>query len=712
MFKRFSFFCLFVLFIFSYSYAVKVDSLLRVIIQHKDDSISLLAYEELLNALYDRNDKLYLKFAKEALITSKNQKNEKFAAKYSLVLAEKHEYMGELKKAIDYYNEALNYYRNLDSIKNIADVKNSIGRVYEKTSDYDKALSYYLESLKIREKIKDKKGIASSFNSIGLIYYYQGNFGMALKNFLHSLSLVKELNNPIGLATVYNNLGLIYSASDLNKKNYDSALVYFNLSLKFYEELSSQYGISTSYLNIANCYYGKKDFTTAEKYYLKSIEIKKEIDDKIGLVSTYTSLAVLYQKKKMYQLAIESALNAVKLANELGNKDGLIRAYDVLAELYADMGNYKQAYEAFRNYQDISEKLFNENNAKIVAKLQEQFQAEKREKDIQIANSKIKQQSILIYAAIIVILLILSLSVVILRSYREKKRANILLSKQNEEITNQKNIIEQKNQDILASITYAKRIQEAILPLPQYMNKYFKEMFVFYKPKDIVSGDFYWFMPIDDIILFAVVDCTGHGVPGAFMSIVGYNSLNQVIKEYNIIEPAQILDKLNILVQQALHTSEQEIKDGMDIALCALNTKTRKLKFAGANNPLYVIRAKNKNNEYIANKFEESDTHILYDIKGDSQPIGAFISHKKFTSYEIQLEPADTIYIFSDGYADQFGGEHGKKLKYKPFKNMLLSIQPYSMEEQKKHLHLYFDNWKGSFEQIDDICVMGVRVNN
>ncbi|NSW45296.1 MAG: tetratricopeptide repeat protein [Bacteroidales bacterium] len=712
MLKRFSFVCLFVCLIFSYSYAVKVDSLLRVIIQHKDDSVSLLAYEELLNALYDRNDKLYIKFAKEALNRSKNQKNEKFAAKYSLVLAEKYEYMGEFKKAIDYYNEALNYYQNLDSIKNIADVKNSIGRVYEKTSDYDKALSYYIESLKIREKIKDKKGIASSYNSIGLIYYYQGNYGMALKNFLHSLSLVKELNNPMGLATVYNNLGLIYSASDLNKKKYDSALIYFNLSLKFYEELASQYGISTSYLNIANCYYGKKDFTTAEKYYLKSIEIKKEIDDKIGLVSTYTSLAVLYQKKKMYQLAIESALNAVKLANELGNKEGLIRAYDVLSELYADMGNYKQAYEAFRKYQAMSEKLFNENSAKIVAKLQEQFQAEKREKDIQIANSKIKQQSILIYAAIIVILLILSLSVVILRSYREKKRANILLSEQNEEITHQKNIIEQKNQDILASITYAKRIQEAILPLPQYMNKYLKEMFVFYKPKDIVSGDFYWFMPVGDTILFAVVDCTGHGVPGAFMSIVGYNSLNQVIKEYNIIEPGEILDKLNILVQQALHTSEQEIKDGMDIALCALNTKTRMLKYAGANNPLYVIREKNKNNEFIVNKFEESDTHILFEIKGDSQPIGAFISHKNFTCNEIQLEPEDTLYIFSDGYADQFGGEHGKKLKYKPFKKMLLSVQTYSMEEQKKHLHFYFDNWKGSFEQIDDICVMGVRINN
>jgi serine phosphatase RsbU (regulator of sigma subunit) len=276
--------------------------------------------------------------------------------------------------------------------------------------------------------------------------------------------------------------------------------------------------------------------------------------------------------------------------------------------------------------------------------LQEQFKSEKREKDIQLANSKIKQQSLLIYGASIVIALILSLTVIIFRNNRQRKRANILLSKQNEEITIQKDIIEHKNQDILASITYAKRIQEAILPLPNYMSR-FLNMFVFFKPKDIVSGDFYWFMPVGDTVLFAVVDCTGHGVPGAFMSIVGYNSLNQVIKEFNLTAPGEILDKLNILVQQALHTSEQEIKDGMDISLCSLNRKTNVLQYAGANNPLYIVRSKEKNEIALSDKKIESSTHILYEIKADSQPIGAYIEHQKFKSHEIQLEAA-ILFIF------------------------------------------------------------------
>ncbi|MGQ9847579.1 MAG: PP2C family protein-serine/threonine phosphatase, partial [Bacteroidales bacterium] len=242
-----------------------------------------------------------------------------------------------------------------------------------------------------------------------------------------------------------------------------------------------------------------------------------------------------------------------------------------------------------------------------------------------------------------------------------------------------------------------------------YMSKYLN-MFVFFKPKDIVSGDFYWFMPIEDHVLFAVVDCTGHGVPGAFMSIVGYNSLNQVIKEYNLTNPGLILDKLNILVQQALHTNEQEIKDGMDISLCSFNLKTNVLQYAGANNPLYVIRSKEKLAISDSDKALEGANHILYEIKADSQPIGAYIEHQRFKCHEINLEEGDSIYIFSDGFADQFGGTNGKKLKYKPFKELLLNIQAYKIENQRKHLQLFFEEWKGNYEQIDDVCVMGIRV--
>lgn len=287
------------------------------------------------------------------------------------------------------------------------------------------------------------------------------------------------------------------------------------------------------------------------------------------------------------------------------------------------------------------------------------------------------------YGAIIVIVLIASLVVVVFRSNQQKKRANELLSAQNEEITLQKNIIEEKNKDILSSITYAQRIQKAILPSRSLMESYLPQMFVLYKPKDIVSGDFYWFKPFEKTVLFAVVDCTGHGVPGAFMSIVGYNGLNQVVNESTKNNPGLILDLLNETVKSALHTAEKEISDGMDVALCSLDLENNILRFAGANNPLYLIRKKSNGIMENQEKFLEINDLILYEIKATPQPIGEYVKHSNFLMTEVSLMPNDGIYIFSDGYADQFGGEYGKKLKYKAFKELLLSSYEKPILEQE-----------------------------
>ncbi len=694
-------------------HATTIDSLLRIINKHKTDSISLNAYSKLIQTIQS-NDDLFIKYCTEAINASKEQNNNYYIAYFSSQLGDKNEFIGEFIKAKDYYEQALAAYIQLDSVRLIAETKNYIGRVYEKLSDYEKALHYYLDALKLREKINDDKGLASSLNSVGLIYYYQGSYKNALKFYLQGLQLVQKKNNDLGIATIYNNIGLLYDA----QKNSDSAIYYYTQSLKHYEKISNRYGISKCYLNLGNMFYVKNDLKNAEKYYSQALNIKKELDDKMGLTSTYISLSVLYQKNKLYIKAIDYVSEAIKISKEIGNKNGLANAYRVLAELYAQTGNYKLAYENFTIFSDYHDTVYNENNAKYINQLQEQFQAEKREKEIQLANSKIqqnelkiKQQTTMIYGAILGLVLLLSLALVILRSYREKKKANELLSLQNAEITSQKNIIEQKNNDILASITYAKRIQEAILPMPQFLLNYFHNMFVLFKPKDIVSGDFYWFVPDEnETLLFAVVDCTGHGVPGAFMSIVGYNSLNQTIKEYHLHEPGQMLDQLNILVEQALHSSEQDIKDGMDIALCALNTKTSIIKYAGANNPLYLIRSKANDAPKPSEKYIETNTHYLFEIKATSQPIGAYLKHFNFENNEIQLYKDDTIYIFSDGFADQFGGKEGKKLKYKPFKELLLSIQTQNMEQQKNSLNKFFEEWRGEHEQIDDVCVMGLKI--
>lgn len=265
------------------------------------------------------------------------------------------------------------------------------------------------------------------------------------------------------------------------------------------------------------------------------------------------------------------------------------------------------------------------------------------------------------------------------------------------EVVKQKEIIEETNKHITDSIKYAKRIQEAFLPTEENVSTLLKNAFVLYKPKDIVSGDFYWIEEKDDKILFAVVDCTGHGVPGAFMSIIGFNGLNQIVNEYNYTKPSEILTQLNKNISNTLRqkVEDSKIRDGMDVAICSLDLKTRKLEFAGAFSPLFILR----NGEVLK-------------TKGDKQPIGNFVGVEEyeFTNHEIQLLENDKLYIFSDGFVDQFGGPGGKKLKYNAFRSLLLENYQKPMAQQKIAIHEFFEQWRAGFEQIDDVCMIGVSI--
>ena len=281
-------------------------------------------------------------------------------------------------------------------------------------------------------------------------------------------------------------------------------------------------------------------------------------------------------------------------------------------------------------------------------------------------------------------------------------RENKILEEKVEERTAevvQKNIeLDEKNKDITASIRYAKRIQDAILPPDEFVKKFLPKTFVLFKPKDIVSGDFYWLDDKKDQVLFAAVDCTGHGVPGAFMSIVGHSKLDQIVGEQGLTKPSDILNELNKTVSATLRQSyieDNTVKDGMDIALCSFNRKTNIMEYAGAYNPMWLIR-KGELTEYKADKF----------------PIGNLKTgeNKKFTNHSIPLQEGDTLYIFSDGFADQFGGPNGKKLKYSSFKQILLNNQHLTMEEQGALLEKTIENWRGTLEQVDDILVIGTRL--
>ncbi|MBD3638562.1 MAG: SpoIIE family protein phosphatase [Crocinitomicaceae bacterium] len=320
-------------------------------------------------------------------------------------------------------------------------------------------------------------------------------------------------------------------------------------------------------------------------------------------------------------------------------------------------------------------------------------------------------------------ILVLLFTVYILKAYRDKHKKNdklraqqkeimeknSLLKSANDEITKAKHELEEKNMEILDSINYAKRIQSAILPPESYWNSQLPQSFVLYLPKDIVAGDFYWMERIENEVLFAAADCTGHGVPGAMVSVVCHNALNRVVREFGMHQPAEILDRVTDLVIETFERSDHEVKDGMDISLCGLTMDTMQLEFAGAHNPLWLIRKGNE--EYEGLKLTmELDGKSLYEIKADKQPVGRFAHRKKFTYKKITVQKGDVIYLSSDGFPDQFGGPKGKKLKSKAFKKLLMELCEKDIHQQKEMLEREFKEWKGEFEQLDDVCVIGVRV--
>lgn len=262
-----------------------------------------------------------------------------------------------------------------------------------------------------------------------------------------------------------------------------------------------------------------------------------------------------------------------------------------------------------------------------------------------------------------------------------------------EKIIHQNAEISEYNKDITDSINYARRIQQAILPPDKLIKEWLPESFIFYKPKDILAGDFYWLHKDQDKLFFAIADCTGHGVPGAMVSVLCSNALNKVVKEMHVKKPSEILDHTSEILEGYFSRSEEEMKDGMDIAFCCLDLKQKTVEFALANNPLYHVRA-----------------GVLQEVKPDKQPIGKHDGRKPFTNHSITLSEGDSIYLFSDGYADQFGGPKGKKFKYSQLKETIIAQQHLTMNEQQRSLENTLQQWMGALEQVDDICVMGIRV--
>lgn len=571
----------------------------------------------------------------------------------------------------------------------LAEVYLCQARYYLLKTNFDKSTALLNDASAIFEKEKNLSKLAKCYSLKSILLNRVSDKKNALLYQQKALDLYTTANDKDGQISSLTNISLDFLDDEVN----DSALIYLIKLKKFSDEMVDDQKYFM-HQNFGTYYYNVGNYKSSIEELNRAYNIAERLDmidskATILMLTAKTNIAqknyVLAENNLSKSLAIATGNNLLHESNE---------AYQSLIELYEILGDYKQAFKMKKLNDIIEEKIYDLEKINKINEIEGQLKLAEKEKIIVQSKLKLKSEQLntvkaksrvtqLFLVMILSILIIISVIIILLRT-----------KKLNKKISLQKIMLEQKSIEITDSINYAKRIQAAILPDLSYFKEYLPNSFILYLPKDIVAGDFYWMHKFNDTILFAVADCTGHGVPGAMVSVVCSNALNQSVKELNSTNPAQILKLTRTMIKENLSTSKEEnIKDGMDIALCSLDLKTLKIEFAGAHNPLIIVR----HNELI-------------EIKGDKQPVGKHFNEKDFEYHHYQLQKNDVLYIFSDGYADQFGGPKGKKFMYKQLKELLVNMSPQPIDEQQKILMQTFKHWKGELEQIDDICVIGVKL--
>jgi serine phosphatase RsbU (regulator of sigma subunit) len=599
---------------------------------------------------------------------------------------------------------------------------NTIGVSYFNENNYTKSIEYHQRGLSIREQLKDSNGIAAVLGNIGNVYYDMKDYDMALKFQLKSLDIDKVLNNIAGIASSYNNIGNIYKRLG----NHDKALDFYKRSLIIKKEVNDVQGIANSLNNIGDMYEIMGDYRTALTHFEESYEIEKTLNNKQGQLTSLISIAGIHLRFNQVEKANKLLDEAHKIALDMNFVLGIMQVYENKYRIYKSINPNNKALDYFEKYIFLRDSINSEDNKVEISRLQISYEYEKRkiedsiktaqkeqlyDAEIMAQNAQLDKQQTRLYAAVGGLFLIIAFSLFIVNRVR-------IISAQKKLIEDQKQLVEIKNREITDSINYAKRIQDAILPSSHELNKNIGNGFVLFKPKDIVSGDFYWLEKLDDTIYFAAADCTGHGVPGAMVSVVCANALSKALLEENITEPGRLLDRARELVVERFAKSNEDVKDGMDISLAALAHKAEcengerrvLLQWSGANNPLWIIANENRADLSGFKNLTGLEGKALFEVKPDKQPIGKVDDPRPFTTHKFELQQGDTIYIFTDGYQDQFGGKSGKKFKASQLKQLLLSIQNKTMNEQCEILSQTFEEWKNGVEQIDDVCIIGVRI--
>jgi very-short-patch-repair endonuclease len=819
------------------------DSILSVIKNEKEDTNKILHILSLADGLYVKDEySITDSLDRVALALSEKLDFKKGSVKAYGLLGKIFISQGNYAEALKYLNHAMDISKEIGYIKGIATALGSIGNIYYNQGKYPDALKNYIESEKLYEKMKDDRGMGAELGNIGLINYEQENYTEAVKNQLQGIVMDSLAGNVFARENAYGNIGNVYYA----QRKFDDALRYYTRSLAISKEIGDIQGSALMYEGMGVICQDQGKYNDAYKYFCEDMKIVKQIGDKMGIANSYQYSGRVLTKLKRYAEAKNDIDSAILLAKEINNKPTLSNAY--AGRMYIDTANsdYKAAFADYKYYIIYRDSLVNEENTKKIVseqmnyefdKKQAEQKAEQDKKDAIAAADKKKQNVITIMVAI-GLALVLVFSGLLFSRFRVTQRQKVIIERQ-------KAIVEEKNKEVTDSITYAKRLQDAILPPLKLVKQYLPESFLLYKPKDIVAGDFYWMevapslpsplgkesaepeyftadpalyaslktkadafrnqpteaekiawqllkdnatgfhirrqhiigqfiadlvniktkvvIEIDgdvhdyqkeedairthwlekkgfEVIRFrneevigspdsffnkvrkklqereqkvlpngedlggagtiyiAAADCTGHGVPGAMVSVVCSNALNRTVKEFKITETGKILDKVRELVLETFEKSESNVQDGMDISLLAISRKSLvdsiEVQWSGAFNSLWYIQ----NGE-------------MKEVPADKQPIGKTDKPLPFSTHNLKLQKGYTLYLLTDGYADQFGGIKGKKFKYKQLEELLVANCSKSMDEQKSILNETIENWKGSLEQVDDILIIGIRIS-
>ena len=634
---------------------------------------------------------------------------------------------GNFKEAEETYRWLLDTYKSRNDFRNSALTNNNLGVIKYREKETTAALDFFREAEnELMKSEPDYYLLTDVYSNRAITLQAAGNRSEMLKNFSGAMDFARRSGRKDEEARISHILSLIY----FNRGDNYHADLYCRECVESAHESGTYQLMQECYKTWSDVMEKSNDFIKALEYYEKYLSLRdsinlekrlaeqKEADRQNMFDQTEQRIKLDIAGEEISNLEMKTLrAESARRENELklllkqqeldrSERERLAQSLALERERY-QLSKKEQEVLTLRQQQRIDslELVQKRNEALVLEQNNRLLESEKQQQQITIEKEKqIRRLATWLGVLMALVALMILAGLISTRrknqqlaeSKRKIEMINADLARKNTEILSQKEIIEQKNQAITDSIQYAKRIQTAVLPPIDFLSEWGFESFIMFRPKDIVSGDFYWGKKKGNKIIVAAADCTGHGVPGAFMSMLGIAFLDEI---FNTTEFADAASVLNMLRDEVITALKQkgitgEARDGMDISLCIIEKDNLKINFAGANNPLYLIR----------------DSQLIK-VPCDKMPIGIhFTENIPFTNQFTDIRPGDILYLFTDGYADQFGGEKGKKFMYKQFQNLLLNNHHLPLEEQKSVLEKTFDEWMRNYEQVDDVLVMGIRI--